>query len=163
MEVKKCHRCGVEKPLNDHHFHRSSYVRKDGTYGFVSSCKICRNRQNRQYCKKNYTRIKKNRAEYFKNYRRVNRKKIRNREKKWAKENPDKIDAIRLKCRKKGSKKLSDSYIKEIIIKYFELLYGFSLKRPNITNEMVEIKRMQIVSRRKRLKAKEVLKNVTTS
>lgn len=113
MKVKKCSKCGTEKPLTTEFFHRG----KDTAEGFKSACKTCRsiekkqwrdankdkvNSVQRQYYQDNkeeigkknrdwYYRTHEERLKYIKEYYHKNKEKELKRAAKWAKENPEKV------------------------------------------------------------------------
>lgn len=66
MEVKKCTRCSIEKPLSEFGFH------KLGLNGYRSTCKECSRQSNKEYREKN--KVKE--YERIKNYRKNNPDKI---------------------------------------------------------------------------------------
>ncbi len=57
--MKKCTKCGIEKPLDAEHYHRDS----SRSSGFVPYCKVCI----AKYQKNNKERIAKQQAEYYQN------------------------------------------------------------------------------------------------
>ena len=61
--MKKCRKCGIDKPLTAEYYHRSS----SESSGFQSQCKVCRCKTQAEYHQDNKERIAKQKAEYHQN------------------------------------------------------------------------------------------------
>ena len=93
--MKKCTKCGVEKPLSEFNKNKS---KKDG---FQSSCKICHRLQSKDH----YSLNKPKRWEYAKNYYKSNIEKIKCQDKqRWLRKkyNMDETDFLRIKKQQNG-------------------------------------------------------------
>ena len=61
--MKKCTKCGIEKPLTAEYYHRQSSSKS----GFQSDCKVCRCEQKAEYYQNNKEKVLKYAAEYRQN------------------------------------------------------------------------------------------------
>ncbi len=61
--MKKCTKCGIDKPLTAEYYHRQS----SRSSGFQSQCKICRSKIEAEYHQNNKEKILKKRSEYYQN------------------------------------------------------------------------------------------------
>lgn len=122
---KSCRLCGAELPLSE--FWRSP--RNAG--GFSTSCKPCSKMQHASWVERNKDKV---RALARKHYERTPSEK-RN---KYAR-------SVQALCRER----LSDSYVKKAIVQ------GSSLRYSDVTPEMVELKRQQLLINRLARKLKE--------
>lgn len=112
METKKCSTCGEVKPINEF------YKQRDSKDGLHSRCKCCKNKKQKEYCKKHFKKIK----EY---------------NKKWKKEHRKELN----KYKKHVVALLKDSYIKAKLIQ-------LGWEKENITEEIIEEKRNIIKTKR---------------
>jgi hypothetical protein len=81
--MKKCTKCGIDKPLTAEYYHRDS----SKSSGFQSHCKVCKNKQSTKSHQNNKDRILKQKAEYRQN----NKEKIAKREAEYQQNNKEKI------------------------------------------------------------------------
>tara|TARA_R110000823_G_scaffold157461_1_gene288188 strand:+ start:274 stop:837 length:564 start_codon:yes stop_codon:yes gene_type:complete len=61
--MKKCPKCGIDKPLTAEYYHRNS----SRPSGFRSQCKVCKSKQHAEYYQNNKEKIAKTKAEYRQN------------------------------------------------------------------------------------------------
>lgn len=102
---KVCNKCGVEYPAITEYFHEN----KRGKYGLQSSCKVCRNKQARDYynenteqCResslncyhKNKDKYREKRLAYFRKRYQENRETLIKQHTQWAIDNPIKARNI---------------------------------------------------------------------
>lgn len=109
MNLKVCTRCKEEKPATHEYWHRD----KNKKDGLTPRCKECRNKQSKEYKKKNKKKIsesgkkyyqknkdrlskkyqenKHKKAEYNKRYREKNKDQIRKQQKRWYESNKEKV------------------------------------------------------------------------
>jgi len=77
--MKKCTKCGIEKPLTAEYYYRQS----SNSSGFSSQCKVCK----AEYHKNNREKILERKAEYYRN----NKEKINKQAAEYHKNNREKI------------------------------------------------------------------------
>ena len=77
--MKKCSKCGIEKPLCD--FIKS----KNCKDGYENTCKMCGKEYNKEYCENNKDKLQEYRAQYREN----NKDKMKEYNKKWREDNKD--------------------------------------------------------------------------
>ena len=85
--MKKCTKCGIEKPLTAEYYYRKSSSKS----GFFSQCKVCVKKRYTKYRKNNREKIVKAKAEYRKN----NKEKIKKQAAEYRKNNKEKISKYR--------------------------------------------------------------------
>jgi hypothetical protein len=95
MQVKKCTKCGEEKPATLEYFH-GDFGKKDG---LLYHCKVCRKSQGKAY----YEANKESKAEYDKAYREANKEAIVERKKAYYEANKEAI-AERKKAYREANK-----------------------------------------------------------
>ena len=61
--MKKCPKCGIDKPLTAEYYHRAS----SESSGFQSQCKVCRCKTKAEHYQNNKETIAKTQAEYYQN------------------------------------------------------------------------------------------------
>ena len=103
--MKKCSKCGIEKPLSEFVKHKNC---KDG---YENTCKIC----TKQYKKEYYRDNKDNLKEYYKEYRENNKDKI----KEYRENNKDKVKESNKKYYEENKEKLRKQ-MKQRFKKYYE-------------------------------------------
>ena len=84
--MKKCSKCGIEKPLTAEYYNRDKFA----STGFRSQCKACRKIKEVEYRKSNKEKILKKAAEYRKN----NKEKINEQQAEYRQNNKEKIAKI---------------------------------------------------------------------
>ncbi|TLQ03951.1 AP2 domain-containing protein [Marinilactibacillus psychrotolerans] len=62
IKTKTCTKCGLEKPLNDQHFHK----RKDNKSGFRNDCKVCRKKYLSEWTSENHKKKKDGMKRWYK-------------------------------------------------------------------------------------------------
>ena len=77
--MKKCSKCGIEKPLTPEYYHRASR----NTSGFQSHCKVCR----AEHQQNNKEKISK----YYAEYRQKNKERLRKQKTVYDQNNKEKI------------------------------------------------------------------------
>ena len=87
--MKKCTKCGIDKPLDAKHYYRKSA----NPTGFQYQCKVCANS------------YQKDRSEYFADYYKKNKQKYTEHDAKYYQENRDKILARNTEWSKKRDEK----------------------------------------------------------
>ena len=88
--MKKCPKCGIDKPLTAEYYHRAS----SESSGFQSQCKVCRCKTKAEHYQNNKETIAKTQAEYYQNnkekiaeYRQNNKERIAKREAEYYQNN----------------------------------------------------------------------------
>jgi hypothetical protein len=109
MQTKICSKCKIEKDISE--FHKCSKTKN----GFRSKCKLCINKESRDYSKNN--RDIRNKIQ--KEWRVKNQEKIKNYRKKYYDENPDNFIKISAEYRKKNPEKVKKQ-LKEYYLKNLE-------------------------------------------
>jgi len=167
---KRCIKCGDVKFIDEFHIHESS---KDG---LAPLCKKCTKEYNKEYWAKNKDKFKERGKEYraknkdklkeyraknkdkFKEYRAKNKDKL----KEYRAKNKDKFKEHRAKnkdkfkeYKKEGTVKLSNVYVKG-------MLRTSGIKKHQITPELIELKKQQILLYREIKNIKGDIKNGTT-
>ena len=110
--LKRCIKCGVEKPANVKYFQKRSDV-KDG---LISTCKECASQYQKKYYEDNPEKVKAARKKWqkanpekcranAKKYQKANPEKVKANDKKWQKANPEKYKAAMKKYRKANPEK----------------------------------------------------------
>lgn len=94
VEYKTCTNCGKPLPATLE-FYSPSKQTKDGFYG---RCKICHNKRNVNYYKKNSEKINKRARKYYQNNAEVY-KTMKQNNREWRKNNLDKMSALAAKYR----------------------------------------------------------------
>jgi hypothetical protein len=122
-EIRTCKQCGASKPMTAEFWHRqgSSYRPR---------CKTCIKENNRRYIESNAEIIKQRKKEYYAK----NRDETHERRKGYF-ESRKKVTSVYRET-------LDDRYIKALINHH----YGISFK--SISEDFIEIKRQQVISRR---------------
>ena len=145
---KRCIKCGDVKFIDEFCIHKSS---KDG---LASLCKKCAKEYNKEYWAKNKDKFK----ERGKEYRAKNKDKL----KEYRAKNKDKFKEHRAKnkdkfkeYKKEGTVKLSNVYVKG-------MLRTSGIKKHQITPELIELKKQQILLYREIKNIKGDIKNGTT-
>ena len=95
--LKRCIKCGVEKPANVKYFQKRSDV-KDG---LISTCKECASQYQKKYYEDNPEKVKARSKKHYED----NPEKYKARHKKWRKANPEKVKAARKKWQKANPEK----------------------------------------------------------
>lgn len=118
-KIRKCNECNISKPFSEYP------KKKDCRHGITGKCKKCANKRGRDY-RRNISP----------------EQKLRNQEKhrEWRKRNPI-SKAEKEKARQyilNQRKELSDTYIKSLLTK------NTSLSFKDITQEMIDLKRLQV-------------------
>jgi len=85
--MKKCTKCGIDKPLTAEYYYRKPSSKS----GFFSQCKVCVKERHTKYQKNNREKILKAKAEYRKN----NKEKIKKQRAKYYQNNKEKISKYR--------------------------------------------------------------------
>ena len=85
MELKKCNKCFIEKPISDF------YLSKNGLFGVRGKCKDCEKNYGKEYGKKYYKEHRKERLIYRKEYYTNNLERIKKADKLYRKNNPEKV------------------------------------------------------------------------
>jgi hypothetical protein len=98
METKKCSKCGIEKELCEFHKHTAS------KYGVRSVCKICLNKESREYSKNN--RDIRNKIQQ--NWRNENKEKVKEYRKKYYDKDPQKFILMSKNYRINNKEKVKD-------------------------------------------------------
>ena len=109
MQTKICSKCKIEKNICE--FHKCSKTKN----GFRSKCKLCINKESRDYSKNN----RDIRYKIQKEWRVKNQEKIKNYRKKYYDENPDNFIKISSEYRKKNPEKVKKQ-LKEYYLKNLE-------------------------------------------
>jgi hypothetical protein len=102
MELKKCNKCGKDKPKEEFHKHSTA---PDGKQ---HSCKACRKKCASKYYLNNKERI----TATAKEYRRKNKKRIYEHRKEWYQKNKESVRVKNAKCRQ-SNKEYSATYKRE--------------------------------------------------
>jgi hypothetical protein len=153
--TKTCFRCKSDKDLCE--FGKNKRTKT----GLSVYCKQCNNelgRENRLrigkdkirqvnigYRKRNKDKIKKHKKNaYIKN-----RNEILDQHKQYRMENKEQISKRRRIASKKQADILHDTYIKSVIIGDFEDQFGVSIPSKDIPIDLIEIKRLSILTKRK--------------
>jgi hypothetical protein len=115
MDIKKCTKCGEERPATAEYF--SWKVRAKG--GLHSQCKSCCNKYCKKYREKNPEQIRESQNKYYAKNRekiRVDHKKYREENpeynKKYYEENREKISARQKKYREENREKIAECHKK---------------------------------------------------
>lgn len=87
-QYKKCKQCWEIKELTSEFWHRWEWV-----WGFHSKCKVCRNKNNREYNKQDEVK------ERYKKYREKNKEHLRGYLKEWKRKNKDKTHSYYIKAK----------------------------------------------------------------
>lgn len=151
--LKKCTKCGEEKPATTEWFRKDKRKRS----GICGTCKACSREYLRKYYQVNKAQAKSSLAKYY------NKNKITfiQRSKKWREENidryrylarmsqakmreldPERFRKNRTKCQRSAVDELKDWYIKG------QLGQRFRLRFDKIPQQLIDIKRKQIQLKR---------------
>ena len=125
--MKKCSKCKDNKPITDF------YKKSRGKFGVGCVCKPCKKVQNKRYHTEEKERVSINKKKYYLD----NRKEILKSRSEWGKSNPDKVNEISARKRKRKGKAnlkslstLKQSQIREIYRKcreYREMGFNFQV------------------------------------
>ena len=99
-KLKKCNKCGIEKPLTKEYFHRN----KNKKDGFVEMCKECRNKYAKDYREENKEKISNSRKEHYQR----NKEKIKVKSNIYYRENKEKVKVSRAKYNKRNKEAISE-------------------------------------------------------
>ena len=102
--MKKCPKCGIEKPLTAEYYSRDKYASR----GFRSQCKSCHNIKKAKYYQNNREKLLKQQAEYNKN----NKEKISLRKAEYHQKNKEKILKQKAEYRKNNKEKIAETNYK---------------------------------------------------
>ena len=105
--MKKCSKCGIEKPLSEFVKHKNC---KDG---YENTCKICVKQYKKEYRENNKDKIKeyyRDNKDNLKKYYEENKDKIKEYNKKYYEKNKEKIIDNVKKYREENKEKLKESY-----------------------------------------------------
>jgi restriction endonuclease Mrr len=161
MEIKICTKCNLKLEANLHNFNAG----KNGKYGLIARCKKCITEYRKEYMErpeakeasrirqqkwtsKNPEKSKKNK----KKYREANLEKYRECCKKWSEANPERVKELNKKWRAGNLEKiraldtLSVKELKDGYLKSLLRMQGF--KNKNITNELIQLKKIIIKTQR---------------
>jgi flagellar biosynthesis GTPase FlhF len=97
--MKKCSKCGEVKPLTEFYKHEST---KDRLFTY---CKVCKNKQNKEYRENNPEKVKETRKKYYKN----NLEKIKEQNRKWVENNLEKVKENQKEWARKNRDKRRES------------------------------------------------------
>jgi len=143
--TKVCTKCGKEKPLGE--FHKN----KKGKYGYTPKCKKCYH----DYQEANKEDIRKWQAIYYQE----NKERLNDINNQWVKKHPKRIEKIKKKSARKGlrfdTQTLSDRYIKRNLLHH-------GVRWGEITPELIEQKRTEIIYHRKLKELNNVIKQIST-
>ena len=103
--MKKCPKCGIEKPLTAEYYHRASRE----SSSFQSDCKVCRNKIDAEHYQNNKEKILKQRAEYYQN----NKEKIAKRDAEHYQNNKEKIAEYYQNNKEKIAKQMAEYRIQK--------------------------------------------------
>ena len=158
VKKKKCSKCGEVKALSE--FNKD----KSNKNGYASVCRSCKIEYSRNHYNKNKAKL----AEKQRDYKEKNRDKVNEAARKYVRENNNKINKYRRELRKKDTDKarrtdreyhkknrdiitgrrtkkresLSDAYVRNILVNVF------CIDKNIITQEMIEIKRLEMTLKR---------------
>ena len=153
MGLRKCSKCGVEKELSPEHFYRS----KREALGFVHLCKPCSRVYLSRWRKENPDKARAQKKRYFAKYpekkREAKKRQCANNLESWRASLKRRSDArrarnpekYRTRGRAQGQKQaaeLADVYVKKLLV------HATSLPFAVIPQELVEVKRLQLLLHR---------------
>lgn len=130
METKVCTKCGKVKLLD------MFGNKKAGKDGKCSICKECHKDARRAWIERNPEKYAASEAKA---------------RKRWEERNPEKVAAKKAAWERKNSERLTDSYLRRELKRY----YGCSTE---VANELIELKRQQILILRETKKLINVIK-----
>ena len=159
-KIRKCNTCNISKPFSEYH------ISKNGMHGIRAMCKKCRNINAKAYRKTmSFEMIERHkkmaRQKWNKNGKMTSEQKLKRREskRKWSEKSQELCRKYRKNYRnsKKGienakkakekalevTKELGDNYIKALFTR------NTSLSFKDITQEMIDLKRLQVQLYRK--------------
>jgi hypothetical protein len=138
VKTKVCPKCGEEKPLTDEFWYQSKYIRNKRRYVYWRRyCKKCASKIAAQSRKKHPQKW----IDYKKQYYQDHHDKVLFARKKRRTNNPDKYKAMEKQRDKKNRIFLTDRYIRQC-------LRNAGIMFSDITPEMIEIKRQQLILHR---------------
>ena len=105
--TKECSKCKIEKSINEFGENKHN---KDG---FDGKCKSCKYLYNKEYTRKNKSKV----VSYQKDYYNIHQKKVKNKSKEYAFNNKTKIKQYQIEYRIRNKEQLS-KYIKNYLIDY---------------------------------------------
>lgn len=149
-ETKRCPKCGEKKPLTVEYFRPIKTK-----YGGITSsrCRVCQAEDSLDAYYRNRDKLKIYRKEYNKKTRlhqsqkarekyRENPLKAREKNKKWQKNNPEKVRVMNRAKGRRHIQEVSDCYVKS------QLRHQLGIYAQDVTQEMIKIKRLIILNTR---------------
>lgn len=129
MSVKKCIKCGTEKPLSD-------FVRRGDS--FRNTCRECQNAKQRA----EYANPISGRKAYSKAYYETHRDSIISRVREWQLMNMESVRRAQGKHLKKRVSIANDTYVREL------LAHGTNLDPASFPEDLVSLKRLELLVKR---------------
>jgi ElaB/YqjD/DUF883 family membrane-anchored ribosome-binding protein len=147
MKTKSCTKCKIEKPTTE--FGRDKRIRS----GLCSRCKLCVAEYNRARYLEQREQVIERVANYARNnkeeirarckaYYQRNKDRIKEKTKRWREANLNRAKKTRNLRVRHNAAELTDSYVRQIMI------YQSPIKAKDIPDELVELKRAQLLLHR---------------
>ncbi len=103
--MKKCSKCGEEKPATVEYFSRDKRNPDELRY----ACKSCQIEYNKRHRSESPVKYQAKKREQNKHYQKSNPEKVKHLRKRWKKENPEKVKAYHRRYAEKHPEKLAET------------------------------------------------------